>query len=95
MYGFLIQLYYYGIISKDHSKNAENGLFCLVCNKSIPVGHQGKGDLCCCTPKKHCDILKSKKDLKSNNQCFVTVGSDIDKSVSIAEVKSFWISCQT
>ena len=36
---------YAGIISKMHLQNTLYSLFCLICDKSILVEHQGKADL--------------------------------------------------
>lgn len=79
---------YAGIISKTHPQNTLYSLYCLICDKSVPVEHQGKADLDRhCDSKKHVDLLNSKRAQKSIKQHFVAVGSEVDKLVSAAEVK--------
>ena len=67
---------YAGITRKTHSQNTLYSLFCLICDKSISVEHQGKADL-----------LNSKRAQRPITQWFVAVGSDLDKLVSATKVK--------
>ena len=43
-----------GIISKTHPQNTFYSLFCLICDKSIPVEHQKKADL-----DRHCTSINT------------------------------------
>ena len=67
---------YAGITRKTHSQNTLYSLFCLICDKSISVEHQGKADL-----------LNSKRAQRPTTQWFVAVGSDLDKLASATKVK--------
>ena len=72
---------------KNVPTNTLYSLFCLICNKSIPVKHQGKANLDShCTSKKHLDLLNSKRVQRPITPHFVAVGSDLDKPVSAAKV---------
>ena len=79
---------YAGIISQTHQQNPLYSLFCLICDKSIPVEHQGIADLDrYFTLKKHGDLLNSKRAPRPITQLFVATGSDVDKIVRAAKVK--------
>ena len=75
-----------GIIGKTHPQKTMYSVFCLICDRFIPVEHQGKADLeGHCTSKKYVDLLNSRRPI---TQLFVAVGSEVDRLVSDTEVKA-------
>lgn len=58
-----------GIISNSHSKNTETSVFCLICQKSANVAHQGKKDLL-----SHCQGASHVG--KANSECQIAFNLD-------------------
>ena len=80
-----------GIINKAHSKNTETSVFCLTCQRSVNVGHQGKKDL-----SRHCQSVSHVS--KVNSKCtqpainsgtfgFIPKSDPLETQIRKAEVK--------
>ena len=76
------------MIKKNHPKNTENSVYCLVCEKVVNIDHQGRGDL-----MRHMDGVVHKKSLDSKrnqprlSDVFMKKNDPIEKQVQYAEVK--------
>ena len=55
-----------GIINKAHSKNTETSIFCLICQRSVNVGHQGKKDLL-----RHCQSVSYRNTILEFQKKFI------------------------
>ena len=77
-----------GIFQRSHPKNSETSLYCLVCEKSVTIEHQGKLDLTRhCRGKSHTTSVNSKRVQGPITAHFNPQGSTIEQQISIAEVK--------
>ena len=76
------------VFKSNHSKNTKSSLYCLLCEKSVSIEHQGKLDLQRdCRGKAHTNMLNAKRKQGAINTHFFPQGSDLEKQTSIAEVK--------
>ena len=77
-----------GMIQRNHPKNAKNSSYCLLCEKSVVIEHQGKLDLTRhCNGKSHTTMMNVKRAQSSITSHFNPKSSNINQQVNLAEVK--------
>lgn len=77
-----------GMFRRNHPNNTDISLYCLLCEKSVVIEHQGKLDLTRhCRGKSHTAMMNAKRVQGSITSHFNPQSSDISKQISLAEVK--------
>jgi hypothetical protein len=77
-----------GIFRRNHPNNTDVSLYCLLCEKSVVIEHQGKLDLTRhCRGKSHTAMMNAKRAQGSITSHFNPQSSHINQQISLAEVR--------